>query len=64
MSSDMEKTRLELDLTAATEKIESLEAKLIKANCVQKRYNGEKRRLQRDLRDARNKYLIPGSGIE
>jgi serine/threonine protein kinase len=52
MSSDMEKTRLELDLSAATEKIESLEAKLSKANCVQKRYNGEKRRLQKDLRDA------------
>jgi hypothetical protein len=55
MRSDMEKTRLELDLRAATEKNESLEAKVIKANSVQKRYSGEKIRLQKDLRDARKK---------
>jgi serine/threonine protein kinase len=36
MTSNMEKTRLELDLRAAIEKIESLEAELIQLNCVQK----------------------------
>jgi serine/threonine protein kinase len=57
MNSDMEKTWLELDLTAAIEKIEFLEAELSKANCVQKRCNGKKRRLQRDLRDAKKKIM-------
>jgi serine/threonine protein kinase len=41
MSSDMEKTRLELDLKAANEKIESLEAELMQVKCVQKRSKGE-----------------------
>jgi hypothetical protein len=57
MSSDMEKTRLELDLTAAIEKNKFLEAELIKANCVQKKCNGKKRRLQRDLRNAKMKIM-------
>jgi serine/threonine protein kinase len=55
MTSNMEKTRLELDLRAAIEKIESLEAELIHSNCVQKRYTREKRRLQRDMRDSKKK---------
>jgi hypothetical protein len=51
MISDMEKARLELVLRGAMERIQSLEGELIQANCVQKRYKGEKRRLKKDLRN-------------
>jgi ribosomal protein S6 kinase alpha-5 len=55
MRSDMEKTRLELDLTAAIEKIEYLEAELIQVKSVQMRYKGMTWRLQRDLRNSKKK---------
>jgi hypothetical protein len=34
------------DLRAAIEETKFLEADLIKANCVKRRYNGEKRRMK------------------
>jgi hypothetical protein len=39
------------DLRAAIEETKFLEADLIKANCVKRRYIGEKWRLKTDLRD-------------
>jgi chromosome segregation ATPase len=53
----MEQRRLELDLRAAIKRIGSLEAELIQANCVQKRYEGEKSRLQIDLTDSKPKKI-------
>jgi serine/threonine protein kinase len=55
MEPDMKKTAQKSSVCAAKEKTEYMEAKLVKANCIEKKDSGEKRKQKTGLKDSRNK---------